>query len=139
MPSSPKPRSKAKVKAGKPKGSALDQEQRLLLEQQQALQAQIDAIQRSLTEAPQRAAEERRRTREAVVAATPRRTTFLHSANLLDTRHVEAAAASGRTRPVGRRKPVVLRKERADGRRQTLALIVVLAFALCWAASRYIS
>ena len=138
MPSNPKPRSKPKT--SKAKGSALAQEQRQLLEQQQALQAQIEAIQLSISEAPRRAAEERRRTREVVQAATPRRGVYLHSANLLDTRHVEAAAASGRTRPsTGRRKPVVLRRERADGRRQTLALLVALAMALVWAASHYIA
>lgn len=137
MPSNPRSRSK-----GKPdkKGSALDQEQRQLLEQQQALQEKIEAIERHIKEAPQRAAEERRRQAEAVAAATPRRATYLHSANLLDTRHVEAAAVSGRTVPTrGRRKPVVLRKERADGRRQTLALLVALALALCWALSHFLS
>ena len=138
MPSHPKPRSKAKT--GKTKGTPLAQEQRQLLEQQAALQAEIDAIQRSISEAPKRAAEERRRSREVALAATPRRGTYLHSANLLDTRHVEAAAASGRTRAsTGRRKPVVLRRERADGRRQTLALLALLILALFWAASHFIS
>ena len=138
MPSPSKPRSKAKT--AKPKGTALADEQRQLVEQQAALQAEIDAIQRSISDAPQRAAEERRRSREVALAATPRRGTYLHSANLLDTRHVEAAAASGRTRPTtGRRKPVVLRRERADGRRQTLALIAALIVTLVWAASHFIS
>ena len=138
MPSQPKGRSKAK--SGQDKGNALAAEQRQLLAQQAALQAEIDAIQQSISEAPKRAAEERRRSHEAILAATPRRGTYLHSANLLDTRHVEAAAASGRTRPsTGRRKPVVLRRERADGRRQTLALIAALIVTLVWAASHFIS
>ena len=137
MPSNPKSRSKAK--STEPKGSALDQEQAQLLAEQRALQEQIEAIERDLKEAPKRAAEESRRTREAVQAATPRRGVYLHGANLLDTRHVEAAAASGRTRPSkGRKKPVVLRQERADGRRQTLVLLIALAAALFWGVTHYL-
>ena len=138
MPTQPKTRPKGK--SAKARSTTLADEQRQLQEQQQALEAQIAALQRSLTEAPRLAAEERRRSRDAVLAATPRRGAYLHSATLLDTRHVEAAAASGRTRPASaRRKPVVLRRERADGRRQTLALLVALVFALCWAASHFLA
>ena len=134
-----KPRLRFKANA-KEKESALGSEQRQLQEKQRAVQEQIEALQRSINEAPQRAAEERRRNEQAVYAATPRPGAYRHGATLLDTRHVEAAAASGRIKPSsGKRKRVVLREERAAGRQQTITLVILLALALCWAMSHFLT
>ena len=106
------------------------------MEQQSQLQAKIDALQRTIAEAPARAAEERRRSREVLFTSSQRQ--YLHGASVLDTRHVEAAAAAGKTRPGrGRHKPVVLRAERKADRLQTVALLVVLAFLICWVISHF--
>ncbi len=136
MPSNPKSRSRAK--STQAAGSALDSEQQQLREEQRKLEAQIDELQKTITEAPQRAAEARRRSQQAVFAAAPRPGTYLHGATMLDTRHVEAAAASGRVRRTDGRKQVVLRGEKVIGRQQTLLLLIVLAFALFWAASHFL-
>ncbi len=132
------PKSRSKAKAAKAKGSALNSEQEDLREQERKVQEEIAKLQRAIDEAPQRAAEERRRSQQAVFAATPRKGAYLHGASMLDTRHVEAAAALGRIRRSDSRKRVVLREERTAGRRQTLVLIVVLVFAICWALSHYL-
>lgn len=138
MPSSRKP-SSSKGKSNKGKDNPLDEEQRQLREQQAALEAKIASLQQSIKEAPQKAAEERRRRVEAVQAATPRRGAYIHGASLVDTRHVEAAAASGRMRPGNaRRKPVMLREERKAGRQQTLFLVIAVLVALCWALGHYL-
>ncbi len=127
---------KSKPKAGKAEGGALDSKQRELQEQQSQLQAKIDALQRTIADAPKRAEEERQRTREALAQNSQRQYTL--GASTLDTRHVEAAAAAGRTRPgKGRRKPAVLRAEKKAAWVQTVALVVGLAFAICWAISHF--
>lgn len=137
MASKPRLRFKANAKATE---SALGSEQRQLQEKERAVQEQIEALQRSINEAPQRAAEERRRSQQEAFAATPRRGAYIHGATLLDTRHVEAAAASGRIKPSsGKRKRVVLREERAAGRQQTITLVILLALALFWAMSHFMT
>ena len=131
----PKPR-KPKPKTGKPADSALDTKQRELAEEQTKLQAEIDALQQKIAEAPARAAEARQRSREVLFNASSRK--YLLGAATLDTRHVEAAAAAGRTRPgKGRRKPAVLRAEKKAAWMQTVALVIGLAFAICWAISHF--
>ena len=127
---------KSKPKPGKASTSALDSKQRELQEQESELKAKIDALQRTIAEAPERAAEARQRSREVLFSASSRK--YLLGASTLDTRHVEAAAAAGRTRPgKGRRKPAVLRAEKKAAWVQTVALVVVLAFAICWAISHF--
>ena len=127
---------KSKPKAGKEQVGALGSKQRELQEQESQLQAKIDALQRTIADAPKRAAEERQRSREVLFAASSRR--YLLGASTLDTRHVEAAAAAGRTRPSkGRRKPAVLRAEKKAAWVQTVALVIGLAFAICWAISHF--
>lgn len=127
---------KSKPKTGKAEVGALDSKQRELREQENQLQAKIDALQRSIAEAPKRAAEQQQRTREALARTSQRQ--FTLGASTLDTRHVEAAAAAGRTRPgKGRRKPAVLRAEKKAAWVQTVALVIGLAFAICWAISHF--
>ena len=138
MPSRRKP-SSSKGKSSQGQGSPLDEEQRRLREQEEALAAKIAALQQTIQEAPKKAAELRRQQVEAVQAMTPRRGSYVHGANLVDTRHVEAAAASGRMRPGNvRRKPVMLREERKAGRQQTLFLLIAVAVAICWALGHYL-
>ena len=125
---------KPKPKTGKAGGGALDSKQRELQEQESELQAKIAALQRTIAEAPERAAEAQRRSREVLFASSPRK--YLLGATVLDTRHVEAAAAAGRTRPSkGRRKPAVLRAERKAAWLQTMAMVVALGLAICWVIS----
>ena len=127
---------KSKPKTGKATPSALDSKQRELQEQEDEIQAKIAALQRKIDEEPARAAERRQRSREVLFSASPRK--YLLGASTLDTRHVEAAAAAGRLRPEkGRKKPAVLRAEKRAAWLQTVALIVVLAFAICWAISHF--
>lgn len=128
----------APFKKSKPKsvraGGALDSKQRELEEKENKVKAEIDALQRKIAEAPQRAAEERTRSREVMFQASSRK--YLLGATMLDTRHVEAAAAAGKLRSSkGRRKPAVLRAERKAAWVQTVALVVGLAFAICWVIS----
>ncbi len=125
---------KSKPKAGKAQGSALDSKQRELQEQEAQLRAKIDALQRTISEAPQRVAEERQRARQAVTASQQRQYTL--GASTLDTRHFEAAVAAGKLRPnKGRKKPAVLRAEKKAAWLQTVAITIVLAFAICWLLS----
>ena len=127
---------KSKPKAGKAADSALDSKQRELQEQETRLQAEIAALQRKIDEAPARAAEQRQRSREVLFHASSRK--YLLGASTLDTRHVEAAAAAGKLRPgKGRRKPAVLRAEKKAAWVQTVALVIGLAFAICWAISHF--
>ena len=128
MPMSLSSRSKAKSKASsKTKNLALDSRQRELIDQQKQVQEQIEALQRTLSEAPKRAAEQQRLSREAYLAASMNQPQFRHSATLVDKRHADAP-------PVRRSKSrPMLRAERRAAQRQTLALLVVLAAAIIWA------
>lgn len=126
---------KFKFKTGKD-GGALDSQQRKLQEKESQIQAEITALERKIAEAPERAAEQRQRSREVLFMSSPRK--YLLGAATLDTRHVEAAAAAGKLRPSrGRRKTAVLRAERKAAWMQTVALVVGLAFAICWAISHF--
>ena len=127
---------KSKPKADKAAVSALDSKQRELREQENEIQAKITELQRKIDEAPAKAAEQRQRSREVLFQASPRK--YLLGASTLDTRHVEAAAAAGRLNPTkGRKKRTVLRAEKKAAWMQTVALVVVLAFAICWAISHF--
>ncbi len=127
---------KSKPKSVRAGSGALDSQQRELQEQENQLKAKIDALQRTIAEAPKRAAEERQRSSEVLFQASPRK--YLLGATVLDTRNVEAAAAAGKLRPSkGRRKPAVLRAEKKAAWLQTVALIIALAFAICLAISHF--
>ena len=127
---------KFKPKSVRAGNGALDSRQRELQERESQLKAKIDALQRTIAEAPKRAAEERQRSSEVLFQASPRK--YLLGASMVDTRHVEAAAAAGKIRPTkGRRKPAVLRAERKAAWVQTVTLVVALAFAICWAISHF--
>lgn len=123
-------KSPAKAKTSKI-GNPLDSERHVLLEQQNQLQAQIEALQRSIAEAPKRAAEEAKRERESIIASTGG-ARYRHN-TLLDTRYSAEPLNRRRNRPAPR-----LRAERNAERQKALALLVVLAIALAWAASTLI-
>lgn len=130
MPTLPKLK---KAKSGKGKGSALDSAQRELLEQQQQIQAQIDTLQRTIEQAPQRGAEQARRDRESLMASLPRGR-YVHGATVMDARRVTVVPAEP-TRRRAPKRPTMLRAERIAARRQTMALAVFLAGAVIYALS----
>ncbi len=130
MPTLSKPK---KAKSGKTKGSALDSAQRELLEQQAQIQAQIEAIQRSLEQVPTRGNGPARRERETIPTSAPRGR-YVHGATVMDARRVTVVPAE----PVRRRtpkRPTMLRAERIAARRQTMALAVCLVGAVIYALS----
>ena len=125
---------KSPPKTGKAAADAINLQQRELQEQENEIQAKIAALQRKIDEAPERAAEQLKRSREVLFAASPRK--YLLGASTLDTRHLEAAAAAGRVPSrKARKKPAVLRAERRAAWVQTLAILAALAFAICWVVS----
>ena len=127
---------KSKPKAGKAAASAIDSKQRELQEKEDEIQAKITELQRKIDEAPARAKEARQGSREVLFQASPRK--YLLGANTLDTRYMEADSIVGRARPTkGRKKRAVLRAEKKAAWVQTVALVVVLAFAICWAISHF--
>ena len=131
MPTLPKPK---KANSGKKtKGNALDSAQRELLEQQQRIQAEIEALQRSIEQAPQRGAEQARRERESLLTSAPRGR-YVHGATVMDARRAAAIPADTSRRRAPKR-PTMLRAERTAARRQTMALVVCLAGAVIYALS----
>ncbi len=121
----------AAAKTSRTKGGAIDSRQRELAEQENQLQAQIDALQRTIAEAPGRAAEQARRDRDALITAS--RGYYLQSV-VPDSRYGQGTASA--VRRSGARP--MLRAERSAARTQTLALVVVLAVAVVWMLSHFI-
>ena len=130
MPTLPKLK---KAKAAKAKGNSIDSAQRELLEQQQRIQAQIEVLQRSIEQAPQRGAEQARRDRESLMASLPRGR-YVHGATVMDARRVTNVPAEPTRRRTPKRPPM-LRAERIAARRQTMALVVCLTGAVIYALS----
>jgi predicted RNase H-like nuclease (RuvC/YqgF family) len=116
--------------AARARGGVIDSRRRELAEQENQLQAEINALQRTIEEAPVRAQVEAKRQREAFIESS--RVYHLHSV-------LPEAGHSMHGMPVARRsrRQPTLRKERIAARRQTLALVVALAFALLWLAGRF--
>ncbi len=110
----------------KPRSSTPVDSKRLeLMEQENLVAAQIDALKRKIADAPRVAAEQQRREREAMrVAGTG---PYRHSV-LLDKRHTDTGRGRARTTPM-------LREERRAARRQSLVLLVALGALAAWAAS----
>ena len=135
----PPPR-RSKGKSGKATvktGSALDAAQQKLLEEQRQVQEQIDALQRTIDDAPPRPAEQRRPPSEPyLTGAHGPRAHFRHAATIAGASHLESPSMA--SRPKKRPKRVVLRREKAEGRIQTVALLIALLIALGWLASRYL-
>ena len=131
---------RSKGKSGKgpgKKGSALDHEQAALLEQQRAVQEQIEALERSLKETPKQQADQKRRQSEAYLTGPHGpRAHYRHAATIAGARSLESQSMA--SRPRKRSKPAVLRREKAEGRIQTVALIIALLIAVGWLVSRYL-
>ena len=119
-------RIKSNAAQKKAKATAIDSRQRELAEQESQIQSQIDALQRTIAEAPTRAAAEAKAHREAYLQSS--RGYYLHSV-VPDARH-------GGSKPV--RKRPVLRAERSAARLQTLALVVVLGCAVVWMLTHFL-
>lgn len=164
MPPPRRPKGRASKTAGK-KGSALDAEQEALLEQQRAVQEQIELLQRRIDSTARpaggggsggSAARPGQPRPPAAAQPTPLPSvppsryapeTYLtgshgpqagyrHAASMAGARYMESQSMA--SRPRKRPKRVVLRRERAEGRIQTAALLIALAGALIWLASRYV-
>ena len=131
MPTGSKLKKRAAAKSSRTKGGAIDSRQRELAEQENQLQAQIDALQRTFADAPYRAAEQAKRDRDALISAS--RGYYLQSV-VPDSRYGQGTG--GGVRRNGARP--MLRAERSAARMQTLALVVVLAAAVIWMLSRFI-
>lgn len=112
------------------RGGVIDSRRRELAEQESQLLAEMNALQRTIEEAPVRAQVEAKRQREAYIESS--RVYHLHSVMPEAGRAMYGGAAPRR----GRRQPT-LRQERIAARRQTLALVVALAFAVLWLAARF--
>lgn len=128
---------KTKTKKAKPgkntKVSALDSAQRELHEKQMQIQAQIDAIQRSMEEVAPRRVEPSSRNAAPAQISGPRGR-YVHQTTLSGGRRVTVVPAEPRRRPAP--KPAaVLRVERDAARQKTLLLCVGLAIAVMYAAS----
>lgn len=126
MPSSSKIKRKASAKSAHPEVSVIDSRQRELVARESQLQAEIDALQRTIAEAPVRAQIEARREREAYIQSS--RGYALHSV-VSDPRY----GTGGRAR-----KRPMLRAERRAARLQTFTLVVVLAGAVVWMLSHFL-
>jgi hypothetical protein len=132
MPTAFKLKTRAAAKSSRQKGGGvIDSRQRELAEQENQLQAQIEALQRTIAEAPTRAAAQARRDRDALI--TTSRSYYLQSV-VPDSRYGAGTASGGRR--AGARP--MLRAERSAARTQTLALVVVLAMAVVWMLSHFI-
>ena len=131
MPTGSKLKTRGAAKSSRTKGGAIESRQREIAEQENELQAQIDALQRTIAEAPGRAAEQAKRDRDALITAS--RGYYLQSV-VPDSRYGQQNAAAGRR--AGARP--MLRRERSAARTQTLALVVVLAVAVIWMLSHFI-
>ncbi len=130
-----RPTKKSRQASGK-KGSVLDAEQAALLEQQRAVQEQIEVLQRAIEEEPKRLAAQRQQQREAYLTGPHGpRTHYRHAATMAGISYLESPSMA--SRPKRRPKRAVLRAEKAEGRIQTVALIIALLIALGWLASRY--
>jgi hypothetical protein len=112
------------------RGGVIDSRRRELAEQESQLLAEMNALQRTIEEAPVRAQVEAKRQREAYIESS--RVYHLHSVMPEAGRAMHGVASPRR----GRRQPT-LRQERIAARRQTLALVVALAFAVLWLAGRF--
>ncbi len=124
---------KLKTRAAKPsraKGGAIDSRQRELAEQENQLQAQIEALQKTIAEAPSRAAAQARVDRDALITAS--RGYYLQSV-VPDSRYGQGTAQA--VRRAGARP--MLRAEKSAARMQTLFLVVVLAGAVFWLLSHF--
>jgi hypothetical protein len=131
MPTGSKLKTRAAAKSSRTKGGALDSRKRELSEQESQLQAQIDALQKTIADAPGRAAEQARRDRDALI--TTSRGYYLHSV-VPDSRFGQGTGAA--VRRSGNRP--MLKAERTAARTQTLALVVVLAVAVIWLLSHFV-
>jgi hypothetical protein len=131
MPTGSKLKTRAAAKSSRTKGNAIDSRQRELAEQETQLQAQIEALQRTIADAPGRAAEQARRDRDALITAS--RGYYLQNV-VPDSRYGQGTG--GGIRRAGARP--MLRAERSAARTQTLALVVVLAVAVVWMLSHFI-
>ncbi len=125
-----KPRSAAKTAKAKSKVSVIDSRQRELAAEENELQAKIDALQRTIAEAPSRAAAQARLDRDALITAS--RGYYLQSV-VPDSRYGQGNGAAARR--TGARP--MLRAERSAARTQTFALVVVLAVAVVWMLSHF--
>ena len=129
------PKKKSRRASGK-QGSALDAEQAALLEQQRAVQEQIDALQRTIEEEPKRLAAQRQQQSEAYLTGPHGpRAHYRHAATMAGVSYLESPSMA--SRPKRRSKRAVLRAEKAEGRIQTVALVIALLIAVGWLASRY--
>ena len=136
MPPSRRSKGKPGPSAGKP-GSALDAAQQKLLEEQRQVQEQIDALQRTIDDAPKHPAEQRRPPGEPYLTGPHGpRAHFRHAATMAGARYMESPSMA--SRPKKRPKRAVLRREKSEGRIQTAALLIALLLALAWLASRYL-
>jgi hypothetical protein len=131
MPIGTKLKTRAAAKASRTKGSAIDSRQRELAEQENQLRAQMDALERTIAEAPGRAAEQAKRERDALITAS--RGYYLQSV-VPDSRFGQGTGAG--VRRAGARP--MLKAERSAARTQTLALVVALAVAVILLLSHYI-
>ncbi|MBV9127340.1 MAG: hypothetical protein JO117_04565 [Verrucomicrobia bacterium] len=121
------PRDKKKKPSPDDGASPLAARERQLAEQQHQLRAQIEALERSIEDAPRRAAELARREREAMLERS--RESGYESRRggaLRDKRHSYSRMGMSGTRRGGRRAVPVLRHERRAQVVKTLALLVVL-------------
>ncbi len=115
----------------------LDSEQAALLAQQRAVQEEIEALERSLQEVPKQQAEQKRRQNEAYLTGPHGpRAHYRHAATIAGVRYMESPSMA--SRPKKRAKPAVLRREKAEGRIQTVALVIALLIAVGWLVSRYL-
>jgi hypothetical protein len=137
----PSPR-RSKAKPAKPfagqSGNALDLAQQKLAEEQQQLQEEIEALERTIKESPKRpgSAGGPPGANEAYVAGPQSlRAHYRHAATLAGASYMESPTMA--SRPRKRSKPVKLRHEKSEGRLQTIALLIALLGALAWLASRY--
>ena len=122
-----------KAKSSKNKGSALDAAQRELLERQSQIQAQIDAIQRSMEQATPRRADAARRGSDPAQISGPRGR-YIHETTLSGARRTTVLPSEPRRRPAPK-PPAMLRAERNAARQQTMALVVCLIIAVMYALS----
>ena len=123
-----------KVKSGKKtKGSALDSAQRELLARQSEIQAQIDAIQASIAQVPQRGVKPAPRSGSATGAR------YVHGATVRDARRVKVIAPEPPRRRTAPKPPVRLRAEVSAARQQTFALLIGLAIAVMYALSHFLT
>jgi Flp pilus assembly protein TadB len=105
----------------------LDAKQRALREQEELIKRKQEKLERMIQEAPVRAAAERKRNRDELVARNTGRSRRVDAPTRLDTRYNTTLAE---TAPHFRRKP--LRAEQRQARLIFCGLLVALAVLLLW-------